>query len=289
MNKSANANKKKSLFVMTCKRVWHDPTAMIGLIGAIVMIILAILAPVICKYTPTEMDLMAIKQAPSATHIFGTDELGRDVFARCIYGGRYSIALGIMASGLSIIIGVVLGSLAGYYAGAVDVIIMRFCDIIQSIPAMVISIIVSLVLGNGYIVTVFALAFGGFTFSTWLMRGQVLSVRTAEYLDAARTINCSSGRIMFKHILPNTFSPLLLQFTMQISHMIQLSASLSVVGLGVQPPTPEWGAMLSSGRNLMTNYPHLVIFPGLCIFLISLLVNMFGDGLRDALDPKLKK
>ena len=294
MNETALGNsrsraKKKSMLSITVARLWTDKVAMIGFFGVILLIILAMIAPLITKYLPTDMDMLAIKQAPSAAHWFGTDDLGRDIFSRCIYGGRYSLFLGILSSALATVLGIVLGSLAGFYGGWVDVLIMRICDIIQAIPAMVISIIVSLVLGTGYAVTIIALAMGGFTFSTRLTRGQVLSVRSAEYLDAARTINCSSARIMFKHVLPNIFSPILLEFTMKISQMIQLSASLSVIGLGVQPPTPEWGAMLSAGRNLMTNYPHLVIFPGIFIFAISLFINIFGDGLRDALDPKLKK
>jgi peptide/nickel transport system permease protein len=166
---------------------------------------------------------------------------------------------------------------------------MRVCDVMQSIPPMMISIIVSITLGSSIPVTMLALALGGFSFSTRLTRAQVLSVRKSEYLDAAKSVNCSTPRIMFRHILPNVLSPMLLDFTMKIAHMIQLSAGLSVIGLGIQPPTPEWGAMLSDGRNAIMTHPHLVIFPGLFIFAISYFINLFGDGLRDALDPKLKK
>lgn len=285
----AKKKKKESMWKQVFQRLCKDKVAMVGLIGVALLILLSVCAPLITQYTPEEMDLLHINSGPSAEHIFGTDALGRDYFSRCLYGGRNSLLLGICSSILAAIVGIILGSIAGYFGGAADTVIMRLCDIIQSIPPMVISIIVSLALGNGYVVTIIALAMGGFSFSTRLTRGQVLSVRTVEYLEAARTINCSSPRIMFRHILPNTMSPMLLDCTMKIAQMIQLSASLSVIGLGVQPPAAEWGAMLSAGRNYITNYPHLVIFPGLFIFAISLFINLFGDGLRDALDPKLKK
>lgn len=289
VNAAPKKAKAKSLLKMTVERIWHDKPAMFGFIGVVILVLLAIFAPLISPYSPTEMDMAAINQVPSAQHFFGTDSLGRDILSRCLYGGRYSLGLGILSSGFATVLGIIFGSIAGFYGRWVDTVIMRFCDIIQAIPAMVISIIISLTLGTGYVVTIIALALGGFTFSTRLTRGQVLSVRTSEYLEAAKTINCSSARIMFRHILPNIFSPILLEFTMKISQMIQLAASLSVIGLGVPASTPEWGAMLSAGRNLLTNYPHLVIFPGLFIFAISLFINMFGDGLRDALDPRLKK
>jgi peptide/nickel transport system permease protein len=166
---------------------------------------------------------------------------------------------------------------------------MRLCDIIQAIPGVMISIIISLVLGTGYWVTIAALAIGACSHAIRMTRAQIMSARSSEYIDAARTVNCNSARIMFKHILPNVMSPMLLDFTMRIANMIQFSAGLSVLGLGVQPPAPEWGAMLSAGRNYILNSPHLVIFPGLFIFAISLFINFFGDGMRDALDPKLKK
>lgn len=281
--------KKESVWIQVFKRLLQDKVAVVGLAGLAVLILLCILAPFITRYGPADMDLFNMNSGPSASHIWGTDSLGRDYLTRCLYGGRYSLLLGLSSSMLASVIGVVLGSIAGYFCGWADTIIMRLCDIIQSIPPMIISIIMSLALGNGYLVTIIALAVGGFSFSTRLTRGQVLSVRGSDYLDAAKTINCSSPRIMFKHILPNVVSPMLLDCTMKIAQMIQISAALSVIGLGVQPPTPEWGAMLSAGRSFILNYPYLVIFPGLCIFIASLLINIVGDSLRDAMDPKLKK
>lgn len=281
--------KKEGMRKQVIDRLKNDKIAMIGLIGVVLLVILSIIAPVITKYGPEYMDLYNMNSGPSWAHPFGTDALGRDYLTRLLYGGRYSLALGISSSFLSMFIGVVLGSIAGYFGKRADDIIMRMCDIIQSIPALMISIIISLTLGNGYVATILALAVGGFSYSTRLTRAQVLSVRKLEYLDAAKTVNCGVVKIMFKHTLPNVMSPMLLDFTMKIAHMIQISAGLSVIGLGVQPPTPEWGAMLSAGRNYILTYPHLVIFPGLFIFAISFFINLFGDGLRDALDPKLKK
>lgn len=279
---------KEGMWKQTFKRVFHDKVAMIGFIGIVVLVLLAILAPVLTPYHPDQMDF-ASKEAPSLAHLMGTDELGRDYLTRLLYGARYSLTLGIASAFFAVFIGVVLGAIAGYYGSWVDNAFMRFCDIVQSIPGVVISIIISLALGTGYVVTIFALALGGCTHSMRLMRAQVMAVRSSEYLDAAKTINCGTGRIIFGHIMPNVISPLLLDFTMKIAQMIQFSAGLSVIGMGVQPPTPEWGAMVSAARDFIKTSPHMIIFPGLFIFAISLFINFFGDGLRDAMDPKLKK
>jgi peptide/nickel transport system permease protein len=281
--------KKEGMWTQTFKRLLHDRMAMIGLIGVVFLILLSIFGPFFTRYSADEMDLFHMNASPSLQHLMGTDALGRDCLSRLILGGRYSLVLGVGSSLLSLVIGIILGSIAGYFGGVADAFIMRVCDVMQSIPPMMISIIVSITLGSSIPVTMLALALGGFSFSTRLTRAQVLSVRKSEYLDAAKSVNCSTPRIMFRHILPNVLSPMLLDFTMKIAHMIQLSAGLSVIGLGIQPPTPEWGAMLSDGRNAIMTHPHLVIFPGLFIFAISYFINLFGDGLRDALDPKLKK
>jgi len=282
-------HRKEGMLKQTFKRLLKDKAAVIGLAGVALLVLLAIFAPYITKYSPDEMDFLNMDSPPSLEHIMGTDSVGRDYFTRLLYGGRYSLGLGILSSFLSMVIGIFFGSISGYFGKKVDEVIMRICDIIQSIPAMMVSMIVAISLGTGYITAIFALALGGCAFSTRLTRAQVLSVRNLEYLDAAKTFNCSSARIMFRHILPNVMSPMLLDFTMKIAQMIQISAGLSVIGLGVQPPIPEWGAMLSAGRNLIMSQPYVVLFPGLFIFAISFFINLFGDGLRDALDPKLKR
>jgi peptide/nickel transport system permease protein len=184
---------------------------------------------------------------------------------------------------------IIIGSCAGYFGGWVDNVILRACDVIQAIPGILLAIVVSAVLGPGYINTILALAIGGIPAGIRLVRAQILSIRGEEYLEAAAAVNCSPARIMFVHILPNILSPLIIGFTMGIGNTIMLAASLSFIGLGVQPPTPEWGAMLSSARNFIRNYPWQILFPGIFIFITVLSINLFGDGLRDALDPKLKR
>jgi peptide/nickel transport system permease protein len=279
----------ESMWKQTFRRLGKDKMAMVGLFGILAMAIISIFAPLFTKYAPNAMDLINVNAGPSAEHIFGTDNFGRDYFSRMLYGGRSSLLLGISSSFCAVFLGIVLGAIAGYFGKWADNIIMRLCDIIQAIPGVMISIVISLALGKGFGVTIVALAIGGCSHGIRMTRAQFLSVRKSEYLSAATTINCSSPRIIFKHILPNVISPMLLDFTMRIASMIQFSAGLSVIGLGIQPPAAEWGAMLSAGRGVILHYPHLVMFPGLFIFLVSFFINILGDGMRDALDPKLKK
>ncbi|MDR3304538.1 MAG: ABC transporter permease [Clostridiales Family XIII bacterium] len=281
--------KKEGMWKQTLKRLSKDKMAMLGLVGIVVLVFVAIVAPYITPYSYETMDTLNMNVGPSWQHLLGTDTLGRDYLSRLLYGSRYSLVLGISSSFLAVFLGIVIGAIAGFFGRWADNAIMRMCDIIQAIPGVMIAIVVSLMLGNGYWVTIWALAIGGCSHGIRMTRAQVMSVRSSEYLDAARTVNCSTFRIIVKHILPNAMSPMLLDFTMRIANMIQFSAGLSVIGLGVQPPTPEWGAMLSAGRDFIRSSPHLVIFPGLFIFAISFFINIFGDGLRDALDPKLKK
>ena len=281
--------KKESMWAQTFKRLLKNRTATFGLLVIGLLIVLAILAPYITKYSYTEMDLLHMNATPSADHWFGTDSLGRDCFSRILYGGRFSLSLGIISSLASTVVAIVLGSMAGYFGGAVDNIIMRLCDVLQSIPGMLLSIIISATLGVGFVNTVIALSVGGIAGGIRLLRGQILGIRKEEYLEAATTVNCSAARIMFRHILPNALSATIVGVTMGMGNTIMVAASLSYIGLGVQPPDPEWGAMLSSGRDVFRKYPHIMLFPGIFIFITVLCFNLFGDGLRDALDPKLKR
>lgn len=280
--------KKQSEFVRVFKELSKNQTAMLGLIILLIEVILAILAPVIAPYDYMEMDIVAAQQGPSLAHWFGTDELGRDIFSRVLYGARYSISMGVLAVLISTTIGMTIGSIAGYFGGQVDNIIMRLLDIIQSLPAMLLSIVLSAVLGPGYFNTILALSVNGMPASARMLRAQMMKVRGNEYIEAAQSINCSKFRIILRHMIPNSFSPNIVQATMAIAHMIVMAASLSFIGLGVQPPTPEWGAMLTGARQFIRQCPHMVIFPGLAIAVTVLAVNLMGDGLRDALDPKLK-
>ena len=280
--------KKQSEFVRVFKELAKNKTAMLGLIILIIEVILAILAPVIAPYDYTAMDIVAAQQGPTMAHWFGTDELGRDIYSRVLYGARYSISMGVLAVIISTTIGMTIGSIAGYFGGWVDNLIMRLLDIIQSLPAMLLSIVLSAVLGPGYFNTILALSVNGMPASARMLRAQMMKVRGNEYIEAAQSINCSKFRIIVRHMIPNSFSPNIVQATMAIAHMIVMAASLSFIGLGVQPPTPEWGAMLTGARQFIRQCPHMVIFPGLAIAVTVLAVNLMGDGLRDALDPKLK-
>lgn len=280
--------KKQSEFVRVFKELRKNSTAMLGLCILLVEIILVILAPVIAPYDYTAMDIVAAQQGPSAAHWFGADELGRDIFSRVLYGGRYSISMGVLAVMISTTVGMTIGAVAGYFGGKVDNILMRLLDVIQSLPAMLLSIVLSAVLGPGYFNTILALSVNGMPASARMLRAQMMKVRGNEYIEAAQSINCSKFRIIVRHMIPNSFSPNIVQATMSIAHMIVMAASLSFIGLGVQPPTPEWGAMLTGARQFIRQCPHMVIFPGLAIAVTVLAVNLMGDGLRDALDPKLK-
>ena len=289
MGAAARVGRKEGIVIQTIRRLRTNSTAMFGLIVLAVLILLSVFAPVIAPYHYTEMDMLQLNAAPSLKHLFGTDSLGRDILSRLIYGGRYSIFLGFSASVLSMAAAIVLGSLAGYFGGWVDNVVLRICDVVQAIPGILLSIVISAVLGPGFFNTILALAIGGIPSGIRLTRAQILSVRSEEYLEAAASVNCSSMRIMFRHILPNILSPLIVGFTMGIGNTIMLASSLSFIGLGVQPPAPEWGAMLSAGRDFIRNYPWQIIFPGIFVFVTVLSINLFGDGLRDALDPKMKK
>ncbi len=262
-----------------------------GKAGAIlfgVIVFSAILAPAIAQYGVNQMDLTHMYALPSRQHWFGTDGMGRDLFTLILYGGQYSLSLGLAASLLSCVAGAVIGSFAGYFGGRTETLIMRAIDIWSSIPSLLLCIMVSAAFGAGFGNTVIALAVGEVPIFVRLIRGQILRERSAEYLEAAESINCSRASIMFRHLLPNVVSPLIVQLTMGVGTMITMAASLSFIGLGVQPPTPEWGALLADGRAHILNYPHLIMFPGLVIALTVLAINLMGDALRDALDPKLR-
>ena len=281
--------KKQSEFVRVMKQMSKNKLAMFGLIILLAELVLVLLAPVIAPYEYSYMDAMAMQQGPSAAHWFGTDELGRDIFSHVLYGGRYSITMGLFAVLISQTMGIALGAVAGYFGGQVDNVMMRALDIVQSLPAMLLSIVLSTVLGPGYMNTILALSVNGMPGAARMLRAQMMKVRDCEYIEAAQSINCSKFRIIVNHMIPNSFSPNIVQATMGVAHMITMAASLSFIGLGVQPPTPEWGAMLSGSRQFIRQCPHMVIFPGLAIAITILALNLMGDGLRDALDPKLKR
>ena len=281
--------RKQSEMTAVARRLSQNSSAVIGFVVATILVLMAIFAPLIAPYPYDKQNLLDSRQAPSGEHIFGTDELGRDIFSRVVYGSRYSLSIGFLAVLFSSGIGMLLGAMAGYFGGVVDDIIMRLIDVIQSIPHILLAISISVVLGPGFFNTLLALGFGMITMACRLTRASVLGVRNEEYLEAATSINAGTGRIIFRHVLPNSFSPLLVSASMSIGNVIMAAAMLSFIGLGVQPPLPEWGSMIAGGRTLIRSCPWMVTFPGIFIMLAVLSLNMFGDGLRDALDPKLKK
>lgn len=281
--------KKESQFSLVMKRLAKNRLAMAGLCITLLLFLLALLSPVIMPYAYDELNMIERFAKPSLRHLCGADEMGRDIFSRLLYGARWSLALGFLATIISTAIGMVIGSIVGYFGGTVDTVVMRFIDILQAIPGILLAIAISACLGSGFANTIIALSIGGIPMTVRLLRGSIMGVRKMEYLEAAQTINCSVPRLIVRHILPNSISPIIVSVTMGIGNTILMAASLSYIGLGVQPPTPEWGAMLSAGRTYMRDYPHMVLFPGIAIALVVLSLNMLGDGLRDAMDPKLKK
>jgi peptide/nickel transport system permease protein len=261
--------------------------AMAGMIIIALLIILAVIAPYIMPYEYDAQDYNSVLILHSKEHPLGTDSLGRDVLSRLIYGTRVSLSLGILIVVTGAVIGIFLGGIAGFYGGRTDNYIMRFLDIYQSIPSILLAIALATVMGPGLKSTVIALGVASFPKYARLIRASILQVRELEYVEAARAIGGGNIRILVTHIIPNAFSPMIVFITMYLGSSILVAATLSFIGLGAQPPTPEWGAMLSSGRSLMRDYPTLVLYPGIMIMITVLAFNVFGDGLRDALDPRL--
>ena len=291
MKKKNNGDilQRKGQLATLWKRLRQSPSAMIGMVVFGALVILAIGAPWIAPYSYSKLDVLQANQGPSWQHLCGTDQVGRDIFSRLLYGARYSLTLGICATLLGTIVGMFFGALAGYFGGVVDEVIMRFTDVIQSIPGMVLNVAVACAIGTGFWKCILVLAIGGITGAARMLRAQIMQIRSMEYIEAASVTNCSSAKVIMKHLIPNSFAPMIVSMTMQVGGNIMSAASLAYLGLGVAPPTPEWGAMLSEGRDYLAKYPWMCIFPGIMIMITVLSLNLFGDGLRDALDPKQKK
>lgn len=280
--------KKESLFRQVCLRLLHSPVPMIGLAILLIMVIACICAPLIAPFEPTYMDYSALNATPNSVHILGCDQLGRDIFSRILYGGRLSISLGLICSIVTAIFGVIFGCLVGYAGGATDNIVMRICDIWMAIPGMLLCILLSTALGNGFFNTILAMTIGGIPGSIRSTRAMALKEREMEYLEAAKAMNCSRAKILYKHMMPNIIAPTIVGTTGQIGGTIMQAASLSYIGLGIPQSSPEWGSMCSAAKDYILTYPHMIIWPGLAILITVLAINMFGDGLRDAMDPRLK-
>ncbi len=270
-------------------RIGKSPMAVAGLVILAVIFFLAIFADVIAPVHYAKQNLMHAFEPPSAQFLLGTDEFGRDILSRIVYGARISLLVGFIAVGIAMCIGGVLGAVAGYYGGRTDNIIMRAMDILLSIPSILLAIAIAASLGPGLFNLMIAVGIAAIPQYARIVRGSVLSIRGQEFVEAARAVGSSDALIIFKHILPNCMAPIIVQGTLGVATAILVAAGLSFIGLGTQPPIPEWGAMLSGGRSYIRDYPYMTLFPGLAIMVTILALNFVGDGLRDALDPKLKR
>ena len=283
--------KKRSSLGMVWHQLKKNKGAIIGLILISLVIILALCAPLIYDYKQDIVKNHVRERMlyPSREHPFGTDDLGRDILARVIWGARYSLAVGVVAVMFALVVGVTLGAIAGYVGGVFEDIVMRICDIFSSIPSVLLAIAVVSAMGKSTINLMIAVGLASSAPFTRVARAAVLVVRDEEYVEAAKAIGMRDWQIILDHILPNCVSQIIVQATLRVGSAIISAAQLSFLGLGVPAPAPEWGAMLSSGRQFIRDYSYMTLFPGLAIMLCVLSLNLLGDGLRDALDPKLKR
>lgn len=280
--------KKQSQLKEIMGRLLENRLAVVGMIIFALYILIAIFAPLLTPYDFVTPNALAKNQGPSLLHWFGTDDFGRDILTRLFFGTRYSLGLGLGAVLLGLLVGVILGCIAGYFGGWIEEVIMRFCDLMQAIPGTLLAICISMVLGSGFVNTIIALGIARIPLNCRMIRAQFLSQRNLEYVEAAQATNCPKIKLMFVHILPNTVSPLIVTNTMGLGGVIMMAAGLSFINLGVQPPIPEWGAMITAAKNYIRTCPYQILFPGLFMAVFVLAINLFGDGLRDAMDPKLK-
>ena len=286
-----NKEKKKSnsQLASVWRSLCRNRMAMLGLVILVLLALMAIFADVIAPYPYDAQNLLDMRQPPSAEHIFGTDEFGRDIFSRIIYGSRLSLVVGFISVGIALILGGFLGAIAGFYGGLIDDIIMRCMDILLAIPQVLLAIAIIASLGNGLVNLMIAVGISSIPSYARIVRASVMTIRGEEYIEAAHASGTGDAKIIVKHILPNCLAPVIVQVTLGIANAILSCAALSFIGLGITPPSPEWGAMLSGARNYVLTYPYMSVFPGLAIILTVLALNLLGDGLRDALDPKLKR
>lgn len=281
--------KKKSFWGSVWKRYKKSKLAMLGLFMLIIIIAMALTANLWLDYEGQAIahNLSQRLQGPSREHIFGTDEYGRDEFARIVFGARISLLVGLLITVCSLIIGIIFGATAGFFGGRVDDIIMRFMDILLSIPQMLMAISIMAALGNSVINLIAALTIASVPRFAYVVRSSVLGMNKSEFVEAAHSYGSSNAQIIVKHIIPNIIGPIIIQATTSLARSILLISSLSFIGLGLPSEIPEWGAMISAAKVNMRHYPYLIYFPGLAILASVLSMNLIGDGLRDALDPKL--
>ena len=291
MERTVETQKKRSMALEIWRRLRKNKMAMLGLVILVMLALTAIFAEVIADYD-TKVIAQDIKnrlQGPSMEHWCGTDEFGRDIFARLVHGSRVSLVVGLISVSISLLMGGALGAIAGYYGGRVDNVIMRIMDIFLAVPSILLAMTIVAALGTSLINVMLAIGVSGIPGYARIVRASVMSIKDQEFVEASRAIGAKSPTTIFREILPNCLAPIIVQATLSVAGAILSTASLSFIGLGVQPPSPEWGAMLSGGRNYLRDALHLTLFPGLAIVITILALNLLGDGLRDALDPRLKQ
>ena len=284
-NEVVVGNQLRRMWYSFCKR----KVAVLGLVIVLIYIIVAIFAPLLAPYDPVKQDLANMLQTPGPKHLLGTDEMGRDILSRIIYGARISMKVGFYAVGVAFVIGIPLGIFAGYFGGKVDLLIMRAMDVLLAFPGILLSIVFVSVLGPNLDNAI--LSVGIYTVPNFarMARGETLALRNSEFIEAARAMGSGDIRIVFSHILINIVSPMIVMGTLSFGTAIITTSGMGFLGIGAQPPTPEWGLMISAGRDYLRDYWHIAIIPGLAIVVTAFALNMLGDGLRDALDPRLKQ
>lgn len=270
------------------RRFFGRKIVLLGVIFIVMLFVAAIFSPLLAPHDPYQLNLDMAFQPPSKQHPLGTDQYGRDILSRIIYGSRISLAVGIIAVGLGGLIGMTLGLLAGYMGGIIDSLIMRFIDAMMAIPPLMLSLAIGVALGGGLFSLIVALGISLIPTYARLMRGQVLAIKENDYVKSAKVVGCRTLRIMFVHIFPNCLAPLIVLLTLNLGLTILAEAGLNFLGLGISPPTPSWGAMVNDGYRFLLHNPIISIAPGICIMLVVMSFNFVGDGLRDILDPRLR-
>ena len=272
----------------TVRRLLRSPSAVAGLTIVVLLVLAGVLAPLLTPYDPEQQNLRAVLQAPTWTHPLGTDQLGRDILARILFGARLTLFIGAFAVAVGVVVGVPLGVISGFYRGTVDLIIQRVMDLMLSFTTFLLALTLVALLGVGLTNVIVAVGVSTIPRFARLVRSSVLSIREVSYIEASLALGVPSHRVLWRHVLPNALAPVIVQATLSMGATILTAAGLGFLGLGVQPPTPEWGAMLGEGRNYIFSQPSVTTFPGLAIFLAVVGFNLLGDGLRDALDPQLR-
>lgn len=281
--------KRKKRGALVWSRLKKSKTAMVGLVIIVLLVLMAIFADVIAPYNYAKQDFSSSFQYPSLEHLMGTDNFGRDIFSRVVYGARISLFVALVSVVISFIVGVTLGATSAFYGGIYETIVMRVLDGFMAIPSLLCAISVSAALGTGLIQTAVAIAIANVPVFARVTRASVITVKETEYIEAAQSIGANNVRIMLRYIIPNSLAPIFVQTTLSIVNAILTISMLSFIGLGIQPPTPEWGSMLAMGREYIRDFWPIVTFPGIMIMVTLISFNMLGDGLRDALDPRLKQ